>query len=48
LEYAITHSMALEMTFQQTELAGKDLQDPLVREGGINPGWIQMLLTYRF
>jgi hypothetical protein len=48
LEYAITHSMALEMTFQQTELAGKDLQDPLVRQGGINPGWIQMLITYHF
>ncbi len=30
-----------ELLLQQTELAGKDLEDPLVRPGGINPAWIQ-------
>jgi len=48
VEYTLTRSVALEMTYQQTELAGKDLLDPLVRQGGINPGWVQLLVTYHF
>jgi hypothetical protein len=48
MEYAITKTLALELTYQQTELAGKDLQDPMVRQGGINPGWAQLLFTYHF
>ena len=40
--------LALEAILQQTELAGKDLQDPLVRQGGINPGWLELTFRYTF
>lgn len=48
LDYALSSHMSLELLYQQTELAGKDLNDPLVRQGGINPGWLQVVFTYRF
>lgn len=48
VEYSFSKDWAMELTYQQTELAGKDLQDPLVRQGGINPGWAQVLVTYKF
>lgn len=44
----LSRSIALEAVFQQTELAGKDLDDPVVRQGGINPGWIELDIRYHF
>jgi len=49
VEYALTPAIALEVLFQQTELAGKDFNnDPLVRQGGVNPCWLQAGVTYHF
>jgi hypothetical protein len=48
VDFALAGATSLELIYQQTELAGKDLQDPYVRQGGINPGWIQLLVTYHF
>lgn len=39
---------AVDVLLQQTELAGKDLADPLVRAGGVNPAWLEAGLRYRF
>lgn len=44
----LTGHWSAEVLLQQTELAGKDLHDPLVRAGGINPAWIQVGARYRF
>jgi hypothetical protein len=41
-------SMSSELLFQQTELAGKDLQDPLIRQGGINPAWLELDFRFHF
>jgi hypothetical protein len=56
LDYRLAKNWSMELLFQQTELAGKDLSgditDPngvgLVRQGGINPGWLQLGATFRF
>jgi hypothetical protein len=48
LDYAINRNLELELMFQQTELAGKDLNDPMVRAGGVNPGWLEFNVRYRF
>jgi len=56
LEYQLTPKWALELLLQQTELAGKDLSGDvkapdgteLVRQGPINPAWLQLGVTYRF
>lgn len=48
LTWDLTERLALEALLQQTELAGKDLEDPLDRRGGINPAWLQVGLRYRF
>lgn len=56
LEYRLSSSWSLELVLQQTELAGKDLTGDikapdgteLVRQGGINPAWLQLGATYRF
>lgn len=48
LGFNLSSSFALEAVFQQTELAGKDLNDPMVRQGGINPGWIELDVRYHF
>lgn len=56
LGFTLASHLALEATFQQTELAGKDLSGDtvapdgteLVRQGAINPAWLQLGVTYRF
>ncbi len=48
LEYRFSDRLTLQVLLQQTELAGKDLQDPLVRVGGVNPAWTQVGLRYTF
>ncbi len=48
VSYAFSKSWSAELVFQQTELAGKDLQDPLVRRGGINPAWCELGLRWHF
>jgi len=48
LSYALTTRLSGELVFQQTELAGKDLEDPLVRRGGINPSWFELGLRWHF
>ena len=45
---ALAPGWSLEATFQQTELAGKDLNDPVVRQGGINPGWLELDVRFSF
>jgi len=56
LDYRLGEAWSLELLFQQTELAGKDLSgdvtapdgSTLVRQGGINPAWLQLGVTFRF
>jgi hypothetical protein len=48
LDYSVSRNVELELMFQQTELAGKDLTDPQVRAGGINPAWFEFNVRYRF
>lgn len=45
---AFTKQLSGELMFQQTELAGKDLSDPLLRQGGINPSWFEVDLRWHF
>lgn len=46
--WAVAERWSLDLLFQQTELSGKDLQDPLVRHGGINPSWFELDLRWHF
>ncbi len=46
--YTVSRKVELELLFQQTELAGKDLNDPLVRAGGINPAWLEFNVRFHF
>jgi hypothetical protein len=56
LDYRLDKAWSLELMLQQTELAGKDLTGDvkapdgteLVRQGAINPAWLQLGVTYRF
>jgi hypothetical protein len=48
LEYAFNRRVAGEILFQTTELAGRQRTDALIREGGINPGWVQVGARYKF
>lgn len=56
LDYRMSRAWSLELMLQQTELAGKDLTGDvkapdgteLVRQGPINPAWLQLGVTYRF
>jgi hypothetical protein len=48
VDFIMSNHLELEVLFQQTELAGKDLADPMVRAGGINPAWFEFNLRYRF
>ncbi len=48
LDYDLSKKWQLELMFQQTELAGKDLTDPMVRAGGVNPAWFELNARYRF
>jgi hypothetical protein len=47
LEYTVSRRLGLEVMFQQTELAGKDMTDPLIRAGGINPAWFEFNVRFR-
>jgi hypothetical protein len=46
--FNLSKRIALEATFQQTELSGKDLNDEMVRSGGVNPGWLNLDLRFNF
>lgn len=46
--FTLSDQWSLEVLFQQTELAGKDLEDPMIRRGGVNPGWFELDLRWRF
>ncbi|WLT33467.1 outer membrane beta-barrel protein [Geothrix sp. PMB-07] len=46
--FTVSDHWSLEVLYQQTELAGKDLSDPQVRRGGVNPGWFELDLRWRF
>lgn len=46
--FALSDRWSLEALYQQTELAGKDLGDPMIRRGGVNPGWFELDLRWRF
>lgn len=48
LDYAVNNKWTVELMFQQTELAGKDTVDPYVRQGAINPGWIELGARFKF
>jgi hypothetical protein len=48
LGFNLSKRVGLELTFQQTELSGKDLNDPMVRVGGVNPGWLNLDLRFTF
>ncbi|MDP2877249.1 MAG: hypothetical protein Q8O00_13765, partial [Holophaga sp.] len=48
MSYAFTKQLSAEVVFQQTELAGKDLEDPMVRRGGINPSWFELGVRWHF
>jgi len=48
LDYTINKSFSAEVIFQQTELAGAQRNDSLVRRGGLNPGWLQFGARYHF
>lgn len=48
VSYRFSERFSGEALLQQTELAGKDLSDPRVRAGGINPAWIQLGVRYSF
>jgi len=48
IAYAFNARFSGELLVQQTELSGKDLQDPFVRQGGANPAWIELNARYHF
>ena len=48
VSYSFSKHMSAELLLQQTELSGKDLEDPLVRQGGINPAWIEVGVRWHF
>ena len=48
LNLAFSKHLSGELMFQQTELAGKDLMDPQLRQGGINPSWFELDLRWHF
>jgi hypothetical protein len=48
LEYGFTKSLSAELLFQQTEFAGQNSHDSVLRGGGINPSWLQLGVSYKF
>jgi hypothetical protein len=48
LNLAFSKQFSGELMFQQTELAGKDLTDPMLRQGPINPSWFELDLRWHF
>lgn len=47
-EYALTPRFTLEVLLQATELAGRQRNDVLIRQGAINPAWMQLGARYQF
>ncbi|BDU77999.1 hypothetical protein [Mesoterricola sediminis] len=48
LEYVQNPHLSYEAILQVTELAGRQRNDTLIRQGAINPGWIQLGARYTF
>ena len=48
LEYGFSARLSGEVLLQATELAGRERSDALIRQGAINPSWIQFGARYRF
>ncbi|BDU71875.1 hypothetical protein [Mesoterricola silvestris] len=48
LEYALTSRVTVEALLQATELAGRQRNDALIRQGAINPAWLQLGARYQF
>lgn len=48
LEYNFSPLLTGEVLLQATELAGRGRSDTLIRQGAINPSWIQVGARYRF
>ena len=48
LEYSFSKRWSGQALLQATELAGRQRYDPLIRQGGINPSWLEFGARYRF
>jgi hypothetical protein len=48
LEYAFSPRITGEALLQATELSGRQRTDTLIRNGAINPGWLQLGVRYQF
>ncbi|MFN7958864.1 MAG: hypothetical protein U0P46_11165 [Holophagaceae bacterium] len=48
LEYVFSKRWSGQVLLQATELAGRQRYDPLIRQGGINPAWLEFGARYRF
>jgi len=48
LEYSFSKQWSGQALLQATELAGRQRYDPLIRQGGINPAWLEFGARYRF
>ena len=48
VEYAFGARWSAQVLLQATELAGRQRHDPLIRQGGINPTWLEFGARYRF
>lgn len=48
VEYAFNARWNGQALLQATELAGRQRFDPLIREGGINPAWLEIGVRYKF
>lgn len=48
VEYAFTTRWSGQALLQATELAGRQRYDPLIRQGGINPSWLEFGARYKF
>lgn len=47
-EYSVNRQVSCEALLQNTELAGRQRNDALIRKGAINPGWLQFGVRYKF
>lgn len=47
-EYSFSKRIVGEALLQTTELAGRQRNDALIRNGAVNPGWIQLGARYQF
>jgi hypothetical protein len=48
LEYSLSQRVTCEALLQATELAGRQRNDTQIRDGGINPSWVQFGARYKF